>query len=415
MKNRKRRLSILILALLLLTSAVSGTAVQLPEDVRYFYQLEPAGTDKTEYLLYVERTDAAGIPLHAGSITLAADSSLSFEPAEGWRTFPLSNQTGTNFEIGTAADGSSYIGFYWYWYGDADTEVPSVSGDYSNRQLLGTLEIASAAETDDIRLLPWPDTASGAARISALGTASDREAELEIVESVWRMPNIAIPSEGYYQGYYAESRTDTDTEGDQYAVDLTAGWMGFSIGAYAPEKPAELLFYKYSDDGTTELFAIAETDFGSGTGHFTGRIEFSSLSPKNPDTGSAVSLTDGYYDIVILKPSHVRCEIRKVNFDSSNGIFSELLGLHIELPCGDLVVKKADSAEAQLRGDGVISLKDRSVLMAFLNGVLTKDAPEYSYADLNGDGAVSLSDLDILMSKENYNTKSIIFKGKEAD
>ncbi len=391
-------------------------AIQLPEDVRYFYQLVPNGEGNTEFLLYVERTDVSGIPLHAGSVTLAAPWAMAFEPEEGWSTVAPSFSQGESVtsETGVTQDGY-YISFSWYWWGAYEEELPSSSGSYANRQLLGTLTTQYHTALEDIELLPWTETTSGAARLDELNNSPDKEAQMEIMEGVWRMPDINIPNEGYYQGFYAEERTDTDTEGHQYAVDLTAGWQGFTIGAYAPEKPATLMFYQYSDEGTPALYAVAETTFGSGVGYFRGRVDFSALALRTPDTGQAVSLVSGIYDIVILKPSHVKCEVIGVEFDGINHIFPELQGLHVEIPCGDLVTKPNAEQLNLLRGDNVITLQDRSVLQACMNGGLSKADWEYGYADLNGDGVVSLADLDILMSEENYNKKTITIKGKGAD
>lgn len=425
--KRKKLFTMLGVLVIVLLIAATGLAAggESSAGTRYYYQLVPVTGEPGSFSLYVERTDVEGTPLHAGNIALAvplSDGELTFVPETGWATVapqysgPGQPSTGLVQETGTLTDGRRYISFSWYWQEFAG-DLPSSSGDYSNRQLLGKLSLPDGLRTDveSIQLLPWTETVTGAQIMQQWLVSTDKEAYKDILDSYWRMPNFNTPEQGYYQGFYVSERPDGEEGPDQYAVDLTAGWQGFTIGAYAPEKPATLLFYKYSDDGTSTLYAVAETTFGSGTGYFRGKVDFSALVTTDPDTKQSVSLVSGVYDLVILKPSHVKCEIKGVEYDETNHIFPELQGLHVEIPCGDLVVN-ADAGQLNLlRGDGVITLQDRSVLLACLNGTISNTETEFTYADLDGDGVVSLADLDILMSAENYNKESIIIKGKGAD
>lgn len=416
------------------------------EACRYFYQLIPTenppedSAGKTRFALYVERTDADGVPLHAGSISLATSvtltDSLGFEPAEGWNTMaiPYTGIGGSGGldnngpETGTTEQGQSYISFYWYWGmapEDAPTAPPGESDGHPKRQFIGTLIVpADGLTSDNIKLLPWPDTPIGKQQVADWQGALDQEAFLEVIKNTWRMPVLTVPGQGYYQGFHVEKVDDSaEVEKGQLAVDLTAGWEGFTLSAYAPKKAGRVLFYQPDEtaEGNENLVAYANLEFYSGSGgntpeigYFTKRIDFESLTYYSASDELLGSLPDGTYHMVLTKPSHVTWEMDGLTF--TDGSCSTLLGVAIDLPCGDIAVLNQADTGIYL-GDGLIALEDRSVLLSYLhrgrnisaeNPIGDDGAPnEAYYADLNGDGAVSLADFNILMLRENFHHTSI--------
>ena len=72
--GKKRTLALIwaVLAALLLTGYGAAAEEAADGECRYYYQLVKEETRQNLYYLYVERTDAGGVPLHAGSIVLGA-------------------------------------------------------------------------------------------------------------------------------------------------------------------------------------------------------------------------------------------------------------------------------------------------------------------------------------------------------
>ena len=470
MKKGHKKLVLLGAAILMLLLAGQALASGLDggaeadttvSSCRYYYWLEPkasdegagtaaAGTD-WQFDLYVKRTDPERALLLTGYISLAADGTLNFDPAEGWVTFavPYPNDDGSvsdsrPVEIGTV-DNRGYISFGWHWdQGGKPLEDSKLPGDES-LQLLGTLTISGdkQPELDDIELLPWPETQTGSAQIQAwrdqqtLADAGDPEADpegyLSVIVHTWRFP--ALPSlDGFYQGYCvpedtggsgADSSTDSGfagagstgglvgEEGNPPNVDLTAGWYGFRIGAYAPERPVELTFYEAGTAGTEQPVVIAKSTYafaelGSGTyGHFRKKIDFGTLAYTS-DTAVPLSeeetekLLNGRCDLTVSKPSHASCTFENLQF--TGGVCDLLLGVYVELPCGNVNGDK----------DGKIRQDDRADLTApDRYGTKYPDEaqtdPNKEPCDLDGDHRVDQTDLSILIAPANYGKENFTY------
>ena len=409
-----------LLAAVLLASQVLAAGLAAPEPAapkaRYYYQLVRDVNDATKLSLYVERTDKAARPLLAGYITLAAKAPVSFTEDDSWSIMAVDDSDSGNtahsgqMETGTTAGGLSYLSFYWY------TKLGNTPADdaATGRQLLGTLTVPADLALEDIQLLPWPQTATGGKWIAAWQTAlaapdGDPEADLDAIESVWRMPDRSDVSQGYYQGYYApEGKAEGSAEdsgadpsgsapesgaadqNETFAVDLTAGWQGFTIGAYAPERPVTLKFYQEG-----KLAAQAQYDCGTGSGHFRQRIDFTGLTYTQPAEGFTL---DGTFDLEISKPSHVTCTVKDLRFES--GVCAMLLGLYVELPCGDV------DGDGDIRQDDRAELTEPSVYRSVYGEPHEANAEP---CDLDGDHRVDQRDLAILIAPANYGKKNFTF------
>ena len=212
------------------------------------------------------------------------------------------------------------------------------------------------------------------------------EAALETVRRTWRMPNETQVSQGYYQGYYVPELPESGEmpEESQIDVDLTATWQRFIIGAYAPQREIRLELYK---DDASEPAAIALSAAGTGIGHFRRSIDFTALDYH--DTQGAVispQTLSGTYRLVISKGSHVTCTMKNLQFQ--NGECASLNGFVVELPCGDV------------DRNGEIGERDRA-LLTVPERYRSEGSGTEPY-DLNGDGVVSQKDLSIMIAPANY-------------
>ena len=447
MKKRSVQLASLVVLVLALLIAVRATASGEPEtDVttcRYYYQLTQASDNDTELLLTVDRTNPDGRPLFMGYITLAVkNGSLQFLPADPWEltASPVSGGAASNMDVGTTSDGWNYISFCWQAKDQSKVDASAAS------QTLGTLTVPKGTTLDDIELLVWPETAAGK-HLVALWEQAKQETNpdpavikgyLTDIESIWRMPDQEVLHQGYYQGYYApegpaqtpdpdettqvpsvldpepepEQTPSTSDEGQSsvpedsaaddgdevFAVDLTAGWQGFQVGAYAPRRPITLTFL---DPGTKEPVATASYAEPDGTGHFKARMDFTKLEYTEKPEDQEAFIPDGKYDLKISKPSHVTCTIPDLEFE--NGVCVDLLGIYVELPCGDV------------DGDGFIGQYDRAQLTEPETYRMTyadeaQKNPNKEPCDLDGDHRVDQTDLSILIAPGNYGARDFIRK-----
>lgn len=413
MKLGHKKMALLGTALLALFLAgqvlASGLDGASPGDAsvhscRYYYWLEEmepgeSGTGSPwRYNLYVARTNPEGYLLHTGYITLAAHAdALTFQLDDGWE-YCIGPDDGT-FED------SRYLSFGWDWSGGDSDKPLTDSASGQTMQKLGELTISGDAkpELEDIELLEWYNTETGREQITDWQDAVDRaeagdtnvfpEDYLEVIDRTWRFAE-ETSLWGYYQGYY--DKPDSDVLGRE---DLTPGWQGFRIGAYAPQRPITVTFQKPE---TGEVLARAVNPAkDSGTGHFKARIDFGSLSYTDKD-GQALEdgLPDGAYTLVISKQSHVTCTIPNVTFDA--GVCTELLGVYIELPCGDV------------DGDGDIKQDDRAKLTepGMYRSKKTADEAQGSLqesCDLDGDQRVDQTDLAILIAPANYGKQNFTY------
>ena len=417
-----------LLASQVLAAGLSDSEPAAPA-CRYFYQLIRDENDPTKLSLYVERTDKNSRPLLSGYITLAAEAPLSFSKDDAWKIMAVDPTNGDavqsgQMEAGTTGGGLSYLSFYWHTgMGDTPADDPE-----TRRQLLGTLTVPADLALEDIQLLPWPETTTGSKWLADWQTAladpdGDPEAYLEAIRSVWRMPDPDITLQGYYQGYYAPEGASDDSADDSadgstaeasdegsvpedtgvdkdetFAVDLTAGWQGFSIGAYAPQRPVTLRFLS---NGVA--VATAQYDCGTGTGHFKQRIDFSSLTYTQPEEGFTLN---GTYDLEISKPSHVTCTIKDLEFEA--GVCNMLLGIHVELPCGDV------DGDGDIRQDDRAKLTEPSMYRSIYAAETGPEGeafhdPDKEPCDLDGDHRVDQRDLAILIAPANYGKKNFTF------
>lgn len=453
MKKRSVQLASLVAAVLVLLMAARAAASGKPETgvttCRYFYQLTPAADSETEFVLSVDRTAVSGRPLHGGYITLAAKGTMSFAPDAAFSVVTSASggpgQDGTG--DGSTSDGLSYLSFGWLARegGLLDADTP--------RQVLGTLTVPAGTELLDIELLPWPKTDTGSTQLSLYQQEAQSpdpdpellEAYLIDIQSIWRMPELSTPVEGYYQGYFApegtgevpeptpEEPSTSEVEEDSALeptptptptppkedpwegekVDLTAGWYGFRIGAYAPERPVEITLYEAGTAKSTQPVVLAKASYafaemGSGTyGHFRGQIDFKKLTyysdtdvPLGEDAVTA--LLNGSCDLVISKPSHASCTIEDLQF--TEGVCEMLLGVYVELPCGNVNGDR----------DGRIRQDDRAALTApdrygtIYPEEVWKD-PTKEPCDLDGDHRVDQTDLAILIAPANYGKENFTY------
>lgn len=375
-------------------------------DCRYYYWLEDAseasgesGTGTWRYKLYVERTDPEGYLLHTGYIALAAETdTLSFAPAPGWNLLDEP-------ETGTFED-SVYISFGWIWGENANLED---SKEGTNRQLLGTLTVQADTqpELEDIDLLEWYNTQTGSRQIQewqdAVAQANGGDTSifpedyLEVIDNTWRFDE-PTSYDGYYQGYY-----DPPDDWDQTKrprEDLTPGWQGFRIGAYAPERPITL---EFCNPTTGEVIAKAVNPTKAGIGHFKTRINFGELTYTDKDGAPKDEgwIPNDTYTLKISKYSHVTCTIPNLTFDEG-GMCTRLLGVYIELPCGDV------------DGDGDIQQDDRANLTepGMYRSKATADetqGPTPESCDLDGDRRVDQTDLAILIAPANYGKQDFTY------
>lgn len=447
MKKRSVQLACLAALVLALLIAVRAAASGEPETgvttCRYYYQLTQGSVD-TDLLLTVDRTDPEGRPLFMGYITLAVrNGSLQFVPADPWTltASPVSGGTASDMDAGTTSDGWNYISFCWQAKDQSKVDASGAS------QVLGTLTVPRDTTLDDIELLVWPETAAGKHLVSLWEQAKQEtdpdpaiiSGYLTDIESIWRMPDREVLHQGYYQGYYAPEGPaqtpdpDAGTEPDEttlspvpeaeqtpspsdegqdpvpedsaaddgaevFAVDLTAGWQGFQVGAYAPQRPITLTFL---DPGTKATVAEATYAMDTGTGHFKARMDFTKLAYTQKPEGAETFIPHGKYDLKISKPSHVTCTIPELEFE--NGVCVDLLGIYVELPCGDV------------DGDGFIGQYDRAQLTEPATYRMTyadeaqKD-PNKEPCDLDGDHRVDQTDLSILIAPGNYGARDFIRK-----
>lgn len=399
MKGKRLPVVLTVIALLLSLLSFQGLAAEIEpasqESCKYFYQLEKSGADsmeKSTFLLYVTRSDPAREPLHAGSITLAIPARFSVgESADLLKFTPSTGWVSSESECSKTPGGQAYISFSWYCASNAQPQDDPTTG----RQLLGELEI-SVGYLDPsyhIELLPWPETAMGGSRIlawqGAVSGGGDVEAALETVRRTWRMPNLSQVTQGYYQGYYVPARTESGEapEESMVEVDLTANWLRFTIGAYAPQREIKLELYP---SGSTELAAVATSAADDGIGHFRRQVDFTLLEyhDSEGEVVSAQSL-NGTYDLVVSKQSHVTC--RMIGLVFQDGDCGALNGFVLELPCGDV------------DGNGAIGQKDRALLtlpQRYFSAL--SDNLFAEVYDLNGDLRVDQKDLAIMIAAANY-------------
>lgn len=383
-KNLKKWPLLLALAVILtLLPRGVGRAAEPRQSDLYSYWLEG---DDGIFQLYVERHQPGDAPLHAGSIALAIDSGkgsiAEFRPAVGWTVMSIPYPHGDGdyppVEPGTV-EGESRISFYWYL-----TEGGSAADTVrDNRQLLGTLVIrGGTTEAGDITLLPWTETEDGGRMLA--------DGQRELMAGTWRIDG-SDPERGYYQGYYTVPDPESGQPGIR-SVDIDAGWLGFTIGAYAPGKGAELRIEQLADNGSGYEPVRTDTITFSpqSPGYFRDQVRFSTAG------------FEGTYRLTLLKPAHVPLVLEGLVFQ--NGFCQNLdLPLYVELPCGDIV---ENNSTGEGRGDGFVTLADRTELYYWL-GYEAGDKDGAWYADLNGDGVVSQADLDIIMLAENYNHETV--------
>lgn len=453
MKKRSVQLATLGVLVLVLLIAVQAAASGAPETgvstCRYYYQLTPAADSETEFILSVDRTDVSGRPLHGGYITLAAKEPLSFTPDAAFSIVTSSSggpgQDGAG--DGSTSEGLAYLSFGWLAVegGSLDADTP--------RQVLGTLTVSAGTELMDIELLPWTKTDTGSTQLSLYQQEAQSpdpdpellEAYLIDIQSIWRMPDLAMPMDGYYQGYFApegtgeapeptpEQPSASDVEEDSTLeppptptptppkedpwegekVDLTAGWYGFRIGAYAPERPVEITLYEAGTAKNAQPVVLAKASHafaekGSGTyGHFRGQIDFKKLTYYSDtdvplDEDEVTALLNGSCDLVISKPSHASCTVENLRF--TEGVCEMLLGVYVELPCGNV---NGDP-------DGRIRQDDRAELTApDRYGTMYPDEaredPTKEPCDLDGDHRVDQTDLAILIAPANYGKENFTY------
>ena len=454
MKKRSVQLASLVAVVLVLLIAVRAAASGEPETsvkpCRYFYQLTPVADSETEFVLSVDRTAVSGRPLHGGYITLAAKDPLSFTPDAAFNVVTSSSggpgQDGAG--AGSTSGGLSYLSFGWL---AREGSLPDAD---TSRQVLGLLTVSAGTELLDIELLPWPETDTGSAQLSLYQQEAQSpnpdpellEAYLTDIQSIWRIPELSVPMEGYYQGYFAPegtgeipepspeepSASDTGTEASDTEpsptptptppkedpwegekVDLTPGWYGFRIGAYAPERPVEITLYEAGTANSAQPVVIAKASHafaeqGSGTyGHFRGQIDFKKLiyySDTDVPLGEdeVTALLNGRCDLVVSKPSHASCTFENLQF--TEGVCEMLLGVSVELPCGNVNGDK----------DGMIRQDDRADLTA--PGRYGTKYPDEAHTDptaepcdLDGDHRVDQTDLAILIAPANYGKENFTY------
>lgn len=379
---------------------------QAPISCRYFYQLIPQQTGnvhRATYSLYVERTAEEAPALHGGNISLSAPlggGEISFTPEAGWLLTSYSGDRADGTP-GTQVLGQNirYISFHWLWDDShGTTDPPSGStgdGGSATRQLLGTLEIPNGnLQIEDVELLPWPETELGGQLVANwqadVAGGGDAEASLTIIQEVFRMEDLKVPTQGYYQGQYAY---DDGEGGRNISVDLTAGWQRFRIGAYAPNRPVTLEFYRTDEDPDGVLVAKASLTFGQATGYFKGKIDFETLEYLDPDKNQITytDLPNGVYTIKLTKLSHVDATLKGLS-KTDDMLFPELMGVCLILPCGDV------------DHSGAVQQSDRAKLTAAIR--YGKSMTEEIF-DLDGDGRVNQKDLSILIAPTNYSRKNI--------
>ena len=429
MKKRGVQLTLLgalvLVLLIAVQAAAAGAPEETPERCRYFYQLLPQTGAPGTYDLYVERTRQDGTPLHAGSISLTTQGDLSFTPEPNITVSPLD---GT--DIHGVLDGRGYVSFLWYYppgtdLGDTGT---GSSGADLRRQKLGTVTFTNTAvDLSAVELFAWTKLPAGQAQLKAWQDAQtdpdgDPDAQFKLLRAIWRMEDPTEPEEGYYQGYYpledpepeggdegssAPSLPvipggDEETSSQQW-VDLTAGWLGFSVGTYDPEEPISLTFYKAGEDEAygTDAYGSCAVTPGTGIGYRRTKLDFPNMTLYNGD-GAALAngFVDGTYKMVLKKESHVDATFTGLTV--SDGIlFPELMGMLVILPCGDV------------DGDNQVSQKDRALMTepeGFLQNAAKADPDgTKTLYDLDGDGNVTETDLAVQIAPANYGRQALKF------
>lgn len=397
---------------------LSAQAVDEPP-FTYYYQLEKVVADaggkngdakfNTYFKLYVARQGDNAPPLHAGSIALATSKKeyeLQFEPAEHWTKLPQ--------EAGTATvEHEGYLSFHWGVKapqpGEDGYEIPE---EADGRQFIGTLAVLqnSGASVDDIVLLPWPETETGAARVKAWQDETDparKQAYLMTLETIWRMDDDSRPADGYYQGYYQWSEpagTEGGTAADtQRAVDIQNGWQAFRVQSYNPFKDVTLT--ATSADGVSYTYTAVYDAAAQGS-TAPGRVTFApdltllkrsdapeTVKATEPGGEESLSLPDGTYTLKVQKPSHA--SVTYTGLEVKDGkLFPALTGKVCYLPCGDV------TGGANGEPDERIKQADRAYLTR--PGIYGKSADKTNLLDLDGDGHVGQRDLAIVTAPENY-------------
>lgn len=414
MKKRSIQLVLLLalsLTLLLAAQAAgagAGSGARTSQTCRYYYQLIQQAPNTGDYSLYVERTREDGTLLHTGSLSLAVVGTVSFTPAPGVTTAPIAGTDESGF---LPSDNRSFVSFFWYWEPGTDLDTTNGTGTdvEARRQLLGTVTIPPTMELEQVELLPWVQTPEGQNILTLWQTAQGELADeyWEILSAVWRIEDPTTPTQGYYQGFYALPDADTtpestDPEQSQQAVDLTAGWYGFTLGTYDPKEPIHLYFYKMDDQGDYPATPYATADTAaaaSGVGYRRTRIDFNSLQITTPDGAVLDSgFQEGVYRMVAEKESHVSATFNGLTVTSS-AVFPELTGVIVVLPCGDV------------DENGRIGQKDRALLTQpdRYRKSAAADANGKTLYDLDGDGKVNQTDLSILTAPANYGKRALTY------
>lgn len=381
--------------------ALSAQAVDEPQ-FTYYYQMEKVDTSSSTaedgydvfhayFKLYVARQGDGAPPLHTGSIALGTtekEATLEFETAEHWTMLPQERQSdpaGVTPESGAATEEKEpYLSFNW-----GVKEGHDIPTEADGRQFIGTLAVADAPglTADEVVLLPWPETVTGAARVKDWQDETDparKGAYLRALQSIWRMDDPSRPAEGFYQGYYQWNGSAGTEDGaeNQRVTDIQNGWQAFRVQSYNPFKDVTLTVT--DAEGTTKSVVYDNKAQGSA---IPGRVTFA------PELGGFAALEAGTYSLTVSKPSHAAVTYTGLTVGDGK-VFPELVGKLCYLPCGDV------TGGVENKPDGRIKQADRAYLTR--PGIYGKTADKKGLLDLDGDGHVGQRDLAILTAPANY-------------
>lgn len=219
-----------------------------------------------------------------------------------------------------------------------------------------------------------------------------------------------------YQGHYPgglEESGEVVMEQADLKLQFTEPkeWpAGITVLSYDPNKAMTMALYRATTAPDAAEQSYEESplmtlalDTAAGVGRTDQTADLGLFEQK----AQAGEITDErFYKVVFSKPGHVSYTVEDLYLPKGESLSSLTLGDEQPyLPCGDL------------DGDGQIKLRDRSILLSYLNRRAAKQEPDplATLADLNGDGVVTLADLNILMASENYNQSDVLFRAAGTD